>query len=163
MDRRIVCNTGPLIAFAMLDRMDILHSLFDDLFVPPEVHQEILAGGGTNAGLSSYLNVQWIRVEPLLDPPDPLLSTFLDKGEAAVIGLARRLSVNLVLIDERKARKIARTIYGLDVVGSVRLLIEAKKNGLLDRVGNALKMLREGGYWIADDIVEKALFQAGEK
>jgi hypothetical protein len=57
------------------------------------------------------------------------LRTSLDAGEAAVIGLARELNANLVLIDERKARRIARTIYRLHVIGSARVLVEAKRKG----------------------------------
>ena len=69
---------------------------------------------------------------------------------------------NPVLIDERKARKIARTIYGLHVIGSARVLVEAKKRGLLDNVGAALQTMRDGGYWIGDSIVDATLKQAGE-
>ena len=79
-----------------------------------------------------------------------------------MVGLARELGVNLVLIDERKARKIARTIYGLHVIGSARILVEAKRSKLLDNVGAALQAMRDGGYWIGDSIVDAALKQAGE-
>jgi hypothetical protein len=86
----------------------------------------------------------------------------LDAGEATVIGLARELGADFVLIDERKARKIARTVYNLKVIGSVRVLVEAKNRGLLDKVGEAINGMRDGGYWIGDSIVAAALKQAGE-
>jgi len=86
-----------------------------------------------------------------------ILRTSLDAGEASVIGLARELHVNLVLVDERKARKIARTIYGLHVIGSARVLVEAKRSGLLDNVGAALQAMRDGGYRLGDSIVTEAL------
>jgi len=71
--------------------------------------------------------------------------------------------LNLVLVDERKARKIARTVYGLHVIGSARVLVEAtRRHGLLDNVGVALQAMRDGGYWIGDSIVDAALKQAGE-
>ncbi len=57
---------------------------------------------------------------------EPLLETLVDKGEASVIHLVREKGADFVLIDERKARKIARKIYGLNVVGSARILVEAK-------------------------------------
>ena len=65
-----------------------------------------------------------------------------------MIGLARELSVNLVIIDERKARKIARTIYGLHVIGSARVLVEAKKRGLIDNVNTAVTSY--AGWWLLD-------------
>lgn len=162
MNGKVICNTGPIVALSIIDRIDILRHLFELAAVPEAVHKEILEGGTTNAGLANYQKVKWIKVMTLSNPVDPLLKTSLDAGEAAVIGLARELSVNLVLIDERKARRIARTIYGLHVIGSARVLVEAKKHGLLDNVGAALQAMRDGGYWIADSIVDAALRQARE-
>ena len=162
MNGKVICDTGPIVALSMIDRIDILRHLFELVAVPEAVHKEILEGGATNAGLASYRKVKWIKVMTLSNPVDPLLRTSLDAGEAAVIGLAGDLSVNLVLVDERKARKIARTIYGLHVIGSARVLVEAKKRGLLDNVGAALQAMRDGGYWIGDSIVDAALKQAAE-
>jgi len=162
MSGKVICNTGPIVALSMIDRIDILRHLFELVAMPEAVNKEILDGGAISVGLASYRKVKWIKVMTLSDPVDPLLRTSLDAGEAAVIALARELSVNLVLIDERKARRIARTIYGLDVIGSARILVEAKKQGLLDNVGAALRAMREGGYWIGDSIVDAALKQAGE-
>ena len=162
MNGKVICNTGPLIALSMIDRIDILRHLFELVTIPEAVHKEILEGGPINTGLLNYRKAEWIKVVTLSKPVDPLLMTSLDSGEAAVIGLARELNANPVLIDERKARKIARTIYGLHVIGSARVLVEAKKRGLLDNVGAALQAMRDGGYWIGDSIVDAALKQAGE-
>lgn len=162
MNGKLICNTGPLIALSIIDRIDLLRHLFEFVAVPEPVHKEILEGGPINAGLSNYRKAKWIQIMTLSNPIDPLLRTSLDAGEASVIGLARELNVNLVLVDERKARKIARTIYGLHVIGSARVLVEAKRGGLLDNVGAALQAMRDGGYRLGDSIVTEALKQAGE-
>jgi len=93
---------------------------------------------------------------------DPLLATLLDQGESAVIERAQELNPEFVLIDELKARKIARKIYGLEVIGSARILVEAKRGGFLNNVSNELKAMREAGYWLSDAIVDAALRQAQE-
>jgi len=162
MNGKVICNTGPLIALSMIDRIDILRHLFEFVAIPEAVHKEILEGGPINAGLLNYRKAEWIKVEALSKPVDPLLRTSLDSGEAAVIGLARESNENLILVDERKARKIARTVYGLHVIGSARVLVEAKRRGLSDNVGVALQAMQDGGYWIGDSIVDAALKQAGE-
>ncbi len=41
---RIVSNTGPLIALAGIERLDILSTLFSDVLIPVPVHQEVLQG-----------------------------------------------------------------------------------------------------------------------
>lgn len=162
MNNRLICNTGPIIALSMIDRIDILRHLFELVAVPEEVHKEILEGGATNKGLANYQKAQWIKVITLSNAVDPLLKTSLDSGEAAVIGLARESNTNLILVDERKARKIARAVYGLHAIGSARVLVEAKRHGLLDSVGASLQAMRDNGYWISDSIIAAALKQAGE-
>ena len=89
--------------------------------------------------------------------------TVLDTGEASVLQLAREIKADYVLIDERKGRKIARDIFSLRVIGTTRVLVEAKKKGLLNNVGDTLTRLKESGYWIHDDIVRLALKEAGER
>lgn len=86
----------------------------------------------------------------------------MDIGEASVIMLSREVNADYILIDERKARKIARTIYKLQVVGTVRILVEAKKGGILNNVSIAIQQMRDKGYWIHDDIMQFAMKEAGE-
>ena len=52
--REIISNTGPLIALATIDRLDILKNLFGKVVVPEAVHYELLEGGSLQAGTSSY-------------------------------------------------------------------------------------------------------------
>ena len=163
MDGLIVANTGPIIAFAIIDKLDILRAIFDKVIVPEDVHNELLRGGSECSGVISYQQASWIEVKKPSHLTDPLLQNVLDRGEASVIQVAQEVGANLVLIDERKARKIAREIYGISVVGSARILVEAKKRGLIASVYDAITVMRNNGYWIKDDIVEFALTKAGEK
>ncbi len=54
MKRRLVSNTGPLVALALVERLDILESLFETTTIPEAVHEEILEGGAINAGVRGY-------------------------------------------------------------------------------------------------------------
>ena len=159
----LVSNTGPIIALALIDRLDVLQSIFQTITIPEEVHRELLEGGPSGHGLVRYQKAFWIKVQPLSSSIDPLLMTVLDTGEASVVQLARETKADYVLIDERKGRKIARDIFGLKVIGTARILVEAKRKGLLNSVSAALRQLKEAGYWIHDDIVRLALKEAGEK
>ena len=159
---RIVCNSGPLIALGILGRLDVLKSLFKEVLVPEAVQKEIEQGGMRLLGLKDFQRADWIRIEPLKEKRDELLESLLDIGEAAVISLAREQNVTLVLIDERKARKVARDIYGLQPVGTARILVEAKKINLLPDVASQFQRLQQEGYWIHRSITEAALREAGE-
>lgn len=157
--QKIVTNTGPIVALATLDLLGILKELFNVTVVPAAVHEEVVAG---QAGLSCYRAATWLQTLPLQNAPNPLLSTVLDAGEAAVIQTAREQSIDLVLIDELKARKIARTVYGLRVIGTARVLVDAKARGLVPSVRLVLEDMRANGYWLHDDIVTLAARMAGE-
>lgn len=158
----VVCNAGPLIALTGIGQAGLLRELFGEVLVSRKVREEVEAGGPSGAGASLFADAPWIRVLSLTDPPDPLLETLLDRGEAETIALAFQTSATLVLMDERKGRKIARDIYGLAVIGTGRLLTEAKKAGLITAVRPLIDQMRAHGYWLSDKIVAEALRQAEE-
>ena len=64
MTPRVVCNTGPLIALSVLERVDLLTDLFDEVLVPTPVHREIVAGGPAGAGVDAYRGSTVWRVDP---------------------------------------------------------------------------------------------------
>jgi len=158
----VVCDAGPLIALSGIGQAGLLHGLFGEVLVSGKVRDEVEAGGTTGAGANLFADAPWIRVIHLTDPPDPLLETLLDQGEAETIALALQSSAALILMDERKGRKIARSIYGLAVIGTGRLLTEAKKAGLIPAVRPLIDQMRGHGYWLSDKIVTEILRQAGE-
>jgi predicted nucleic acid-binding protein len=162
MKGSIVSNTGPIIALASITKLEILNEIFDEVIVPEQVHHEIIRGGKDFVGLAFYRKASWIKVESIKTPIEPLLETLLDKGEASAIRLVSQVRADYLLIDERKARKIARKVYGLNVVGSAGILVEAKRRGLIPSVREALDGMRHAGYWIHDDIMEAALRKADE-
>jgi uncharacterized protein len=86
----------------------------------------------------------------------------LDIGEASTIALALQESADLVLMDEAKGRRVARDVYGLSVAGTGRMLVEAKRAGILPEVRSHMQLLRAVGYWISDAIFAEVLRQAGE-
>ena len=65
-----------------------------------------------------------------------------DYGEAEVIALALEKKTDLVLLDEKEAREVAERL-GFRVLGTVGLLIWAKREGLIKSVQENLDALRE--------------------
>ena len=158
----IVSNTGPLIALCGIERVDLLWRLFDRVLVPTAVYNEMLAGEMGKAVFLQACSPDRLTVMEPEPQADPLLTSMLDEGEAAVIRLARAQSIERVLIDERKGRKVARGIYGLQPWGTARILLEAKAAGMLATVQPELERMRGNGYRIHDNIVRTVLELAGE-
>jgi predicted nucleic acid-binding protein len=160
--RLLVSNTGPLIALSAIDALDLLPRLYERVVIPEEVRKELDAAPHGIMRFPFAETKDWLEVQHVSTPVDPLLTTVLDAGEAAVIQLARQVRTDAVLIDERKGRKVARSVYHLKVIGTVRVLVDAKNKGLLSSVGSVLEEIRRNGYWIHDAIVQRALQEAGE-
>ena len=158
----IVCNSGPLIALAGVSRLELLHDLFGVVHVAEEVKEEVEAGGMSGVGMDMFREHSWLRVTRLAVPVNPTLASLLDPGEAATITLAHELKASLVLLDEVKGRKIAGDVYHLPVIGTGRVLVEAKKRELIPTVKPYLDEMRSKGYWINTGVYTQILRMAGE-
>lgn len=79
-----------------------------------------------------------------------------------MIALARSLKADLVLIDERQGRRIARRL-GLTVKGTLGLLVEARRQGLVPELRPLLHRLRDQGAWLGDPLIQETLRAVGEE
>lgn len=156
----IVVNTGPLIALAACDQIELLHSLHSRVIVPQPVVDE-LEGGQQVAGAVTVDIPDWMEVLSLRAAPSLLLRAVLDDGEAAVIALAGEVGCRLVVVDERRGRTVAR-LMGLQVTGTVGILLRAKHLGLLSAVKPCLDAMQSHGVWLSQRLINFALNEAGE-
>jgi hypothetical protein len=87
----------------------------------------------------------------------------LDQGEAEVIVLGQEIGADLLLLDEKSARNIAiRLKY--PVLGTVGVLIWAKRKQLIKSLSRELDRLQEnGGFRLSQFVYEYALEQVDEK
>lgn len=155
-----VVNTGPLIALAACDQINLLHSLHSRVIVPVPVVAE-LERGRLVAGAVTIDLPKWIEVSSPQAAPSPLLRAILDDGEASVISLAAEIGCQIVLIDERKGRMVARLV-GLEVAGTVGVLLRAKRLGILNEIKPSLEIMRARGIWLSNRLVKFALHEAKE-
>lgn len=157
----VVCDTGPLIALSLLDHLQVLQRLYPRVLVPRAVLDEVLAGGSERPGCQAILGADWF--EPVEEVElDPLLAAELGAGEAAVIASAYKIGARLVLLDDRKARRIAVGAYKLRVKGSAGVLVAAKRAGLIPAVRPLLDAMRDRGYYLSQRLVDEATSEAGE-
>jgi predicted nucleic acid-binding protein len=151
----IVSNSSPLISLGAIDRLDLLHELFGEIFIPDAVLQEVRS--------VQISKVDWVvprTVEGLL--LTRALEAELDRGEAEAIALATELQADLLLMDERRGRRLAAG-FGLKVLGVLGILVAAKRQGLIEKVEPVLIDLREGaGFRVSSELFQRALEEAGE-
>ncbi|WP_303884140.1 DUF3368 domain-containing protein, partial [Acetomicrobium mobile] len=89
--------------------------------------------------------------------------TQLDYGEAEVIALALEMGARLVLLDEKEAREFARKL-GLKVLGTIGLLIWAKKEGIIDNLKVYLDALQmKAGFRVSQQLYKQVLKEVNEE
>lgn len=157
-----VSNSGPLIALGSVGRLDLLNSVYGSVFVPPAVFREVAEAGGERPGAKALLGAPWIRRIELSHPPDPFLVAQLGAGEAEAIALTVQRFGSLVLLDERRARRIAAMAYGLRVRGTLGTLAAAKAVGALSEIRPLLEGMQRNGYYLANELVDRVCREVGE-
>ena len=97
----------------------------------------------------------------LRDPTRAQMLSDLDRGEAEAIALAQELGADLVIVDERLARRHTRRL-GLSLTGTLGVLLRAKSAGLVPSVAPLIEQLLRGGIRLSDSVVAETLRLAGE-
>jgi len=154
----VVTNTSPLLNLAAIGEARLLPALFGRVTAPNMVREEID---------SLRLRDQRFRSAEIADAASfsavndssrvALLSLYLDAGEAEAIALALEVQADLILLDERKATRVAHQL-GLTTLGLLGVLVLAKRKGLIHEVRPLLDRLEtDAGFWIAPDLRQKVL------
>ncbi len=154
----VVADTSPFINLAAVGRLHLLNKLYGSISIPRGVHQEITGKGSGQAGSKEAETLKWIEVKTVSDQKlVKALSRELDKGESEAIVLAIELSADLLLMDERRGRVVARD-FDLRYSGLLGVLIEAKQKGYIKTVKPLLDDLRTvAGFWISQPLYEYIL------
>ena len=151
----MVSDSGPIIAFSRIGRLDILRRLFGQVIVPNAVHNELVVRGRGRPGSDEVTRSTWIqrRATGSLDELEGL--SRLHEGEREAIALAHELEVPL-LIDERRGRQAALDM-GVVVIGSLSILAGARREGIIKDVAPLVEAMLESGYWINPKVVDAFL------
>jgi predicted nucleic acid-binding protein len=122
----IISDSTTLIILSDFDRLDLLENLFEKVFVPLGVYEEI--NFKRKIDLPNFIEVIKVRDdnEILLN-----LQKVLDKGESEAIVLAIQKGLPLI-IDEKKGRKIAKSL-GVEIIGLLGILYLNYKRNFLNK------------------------------
>lgn len=155
----VVPDAGPLIYLAGAGQLELLRALYARVVVPGIVRNEVVVAGAGFVGADEVAAATWIEIVEVA--PDAGLLRDLDPNEAAAIPLAEGLHATL-LCDDGAARAIARA-RGLSIVGTLGVLLRAKREGRVERVGPLIERITGLGLFVSDDLVDEILRAAGER
>lgn len=160
----VVVDASVLIALASLRRLDLIRLVLapDAVYIPDAVWQEVVVQGGGRPAAVEIARCPWVqRRSPSLAHSMILTSEHLDPGEAEAIALAHEVKADVVLMDEKAGRRAAQR-SGLRVLGTLGLLLQGKRTGVLAQVKPELDGLARAGFYIAHSLREEVLKRAGE-
>lgn len=159
----VVANTSPLTNLATIGQFDLLHHLYDRVHIAQAVWEELNAGGVGWPGRDQVAQAGWVERHAVRNRDlITALRQDLDRGEAETIALALEIEADLILLDEQEGRHAAQR-FGMQVVGVVGVLLEAKATGAITAIRPHLDALRQtAGFYIDASLYQHALALAKE-
>ncbi len=161
---KVVCNSSVLISLSLIGQLELIHQRFPaGILIPAAVWQEVVEDGQGRGGAQQVAAASWIEALNVSDNDlVSLLKASLDAGEAEAIVLAKEQRAHVVLLDEKDARVLAGKL-GLSVLGTVGILIWAKRTRLIPSLRRQLDELqRVGKFRLSRALYLEALRAAGE-
>lgn len=148
-----VCNASPLIAFERLDRSELLQTLTHTLLIPTAVRTEVFGREGPP---------DWIEERMITQPLSAkTLSPRLGPGESEAIALALEIGDCYLLLDDLLARRLAEALH-VSVIGTVGLLVLARRRGLVDAVRPLLDALLAVDFRVSKRLYNQVIRSVGE-
>lgn len=152
MSSRLVFNASPLIILGKADLLPLLPKLARELIIPGGVAHEIQATP-TNDAAKAWLAAGGSSFVSKLESIDTEVRAWdLGRGESEVLTFARQSNDWTCVIDDRSARNCA-TALGLKKTGTLGILIQLKRNGLVPRERDVLAEVLRSGYYISPDLI----------
>lgn len=125
----VVSDSSPLIILSKLGQLEVLRTLFNTVLIPPEVYDE-LTQQTTKFGVSEIVNAasDWLQVQT---PTSTIQYKGLHPGETAAIALAKEVSADFLIMDEKAGRQVAKREL-LKTIGTIGILEKAAELEHLD-------------------------------
>lgn len=159
----VVSDSSPLVILTKLGCFDLLHQLFPRVYISTEVHHEVVIAGAGLPEAAEVSNAEWIEVKPIQNPVvlhSAQQTHALGLGEMSTLLLGKELGANFVLLDDYKARKLAKT-EGLQILGSVGLLEAFYARGYLTDLRTCFRQLITHNVYIDRRLLDRRLRALG--
>ncbi len=156
----VVADSSCLIALSQISQFKLLRELFDKVFVPKAVYQEVVIKGKNEAGskeTEKAIRDGWMTKKSVKDTTSvKALSITLGSGESEVIALCKELNADFALIDEKTARDVAG-LMDISTIGTIGIINLAVIKGIDIDKKKALELLRNKGFRMSDKLYKKII------
>lgn len=155
----VVSDTSPVLNLARIGRLDLLALLYHEVFIPSAVYEELIRSKRDLPPAVDFASQPWLTVAAANDRNRVQeLREYLDPGEAEAIVLAIELQADLLLVDERRGRRV-----GLAITGLLGVIATAKRAGLVELAKPLLdELIHSARFWIGPELYAEVLSELGE-
>lgn len=156
----VIADASTLIGLLRIGQFSLSKKLFGKIIIPRGVYDEIVVERKEGSDIfkkSTYLIVKDVEDRVSIDF---LMSSF-GKGEAEVLALAKEKKADLILLDEKRARKTARRA-GFKVMGILGILAISKDRGFIPSVKPFIEELNRQGFRLSESIIKRTLGETKE-
>lgn len=158
---KAISNTSPLLYLYRAGVLDWLPQLFSEIWTPSAVVKEMQEGARNGYDVPDLNQYRWLQIREPDSMPSEWLALDLGPGELAATALALENPDRMVLLDDLLARHTAQAA-GLTVWGTLKILLEAKSQGITPQITPIVEKLSASGLWLSRDIRQRILALAGE-
>ncbi len=154
----VIADSGAIFSLAVIDKLEILNLLFDNIRIPMAVWKEITLDKTTKQfqTIYSFFQDKTVQIKGFNE-----LTFLMDYGESESIILYKELKANFLLIDDKKARKIAES-FGLKCIGTVGLLSVARDKNMISKLKPLFERLLQNKRFYAVELLNAILSKHGE-
>jgi predicted nucleic acid-binding protein len=147
MNREIViADSSCLIVLENIQELSLLKKLFGEILITQDVKTEF------GLELPKWIKIRTIKDQSRVDA----LALVLDKGEASAIALSMETAESVLIIDEKKGRRIAQEL-NIKIIGTLGIILKAKENGLISSIEDILEKLENADFRISPSLKKKIL------
>jgi uncharacterized protein len=155
----VIADSGSIFSLAVIDKLDLLNLFFDEIKIPKAVWKEITL----DENAVFFNRIVDFFADKICEIKEFNELTFvMDYGESEAVLLYKEHSADFLLIDDKKARKIAEN-FGINCIGTLGLLIMSKDKGYINELQPVFKSLIDNKRYYSLTLLNTILAQKHEK
>lgn len=157
----VISDTTPIVSLIKISRIDLLEKLFGEVCIPEAVFRELTTNTIFESEAEVVQNSPFLKTIPVKNRKSLEIlqaASGLDDGESEAIILADELKSDILVIDERKGRKVAQKL-GITITGTIGILIQAHDEKIIstEDIKIYLEQLRNSNIRLSDSLIQEAL------
>lgn len=156
-----ISNTSPLVYTHRIGVFNWWPQLFSSIWIPQQVIDELQVGKNRGYDVPTIEVLPWAVIVEPDHMPQEWFALDLGIGEVAAMSIGLDHPNRILILDDLLARRTAQTA-GLEVWGTLRILLEAKSQKLTPTITPHVEKLQSSGMYISDNVKRRILNLAGE-